>query len=136
MSDLFSFTLDCGREVSVCDLSIWGTYEGWLEGCPDPCKYRDFALKRAKQKYQFSPVHLIPPVMEECFPGHDSRPALPHNCLLAFMRCWKPVDPSMDLSHLAVLWFEPDIMHRPLKAVLHEALRAVPWVSVAKDGLI
>lgn len=136
MSALTSFALDCGRLVAVCEWSVGYSYAGWLEGYPEPGKFLDIALKRAREKYSYCPVHVIPPIMVEFFPGRDPRPALPHYCMLAYMMSWQPIDPAMDMSHMAVLWFEPNIMNRPLDTVLRDALHGVPWKSAASDGLI
>ncbi len=137
MSFLTSIDRECGRSIYVSECLIRNSTAGWLEGYPDPQAFLKVNTEYARDKFYYMPLRVLTPMMVEFFPGRDSRPVLPRYSLLVGLECLYtpyPEEGSDDyLEFLAVLWFEQDIMDRPLQTVLQDALHRIGWRMTPED---
>ena len=127
-----SFILDCGVRVDMRGFNVSTTYGGLLEGSPN----RDLnKLLVARARVEMQPLwgerttHLIQPAIIE-----DARyPCLPSYYLSVWLISDEEILGSSCGSELVVVWFRGKFDDLPLSAVIAEAVKDLPWKSLASD---
>lgn len=128
-----SIELATGQTVELASFYLERTYEGLLEGLP---RAGDNARKLAQTAWRMLPlwierrVHLIPPVTRQ----ESGHPILPELTYYARLICHTPIDPWPGASELVVAWFGPERPEVSLSALVTEAVRDLPWASLAMDA--
>ncbi|QEH35372.1 hypothetical protein OJF2_39240 [Aquisphaera giovannonii] len=130
---MLSFTLDCGRRVTLDAFDYARTYSGLLEGLPTPAinaRIIEHALSERDGTWGRRRTHLIPPAVDDSDPDH---PLLPPACLRAWLWCNDPIDPAFMGSSLVVVWFAEDCFGESIARVVLRDLRGLPWERIAED---
>jgi hypothetical protein len=127
-----SLVLDCGVKVDIHGFNVSTLYGGQLEGRPNS---ELNTLLVGQARFQMQPLwgkrttHLIQPAIIE-----DARyPLLPSYCLSAWLISGEENSGPFCGSQLVVVWFRDKFDDLPLSAVIAEAVKDLPWESLATD---
>jgi hypothetical protein len=126
-----TFSLDSGRRVWLTEFFFTATYDSLLSGRPDEDMNRSIveqAAVKARELFRETP-YVIEPDLRPDASGTKWLP--PIWCIADLMST--PVDPLRHMSALVVVWFGQPFFDRPLRAVIPEALAAVPWEQHCRD---
>lgn len=130
---MFHFTLDRGHDVSVKCLYCESTYNYLLIGSPiKPINDQIMknAANRVKQMWGYRKIHMVQPEIDETNPEY---PELPPVEITVWLDCHTPANPDFDGSELVVVWYRGEWRDQPLRDVLYDGLRSIPWSELAED---
>lgn len=141
---LARLVLASGRDIALSALHLRSTYDGLLEGYPNP-RINDRTLAAlpngAARVLPGAPVHVVEPARTRPPEAGGRAPfgpleLLPAVVCLGWFRS-HPVDAGLDPvlheSRLVIAWFQ-DEAGLPVTGPATEALRAVRWEDWAEDA--
>ena len=130
----WSFKLDCGRFVTVDAFYSQRTYSGLMLGRPNRQLNEEIisrCLTEMAPLWGRRKVHVVPPTIKEPLTDH---PALPHFRYTAWLECNEPLSKENHGSTLVVVWFRDEASEdEPLKKILYDGIRSLPWDELAED---
>ena len=124
--------LATGETVKLEALHLERTYLGLLEGWPNAEGNAEIlaeAISRMERLWGERRVHVIAPAVRQ----EEGHPLLPELTLFAWLTSPTPVNPEYMGSELVVVWFAPERPGVSLSALISEAVRDLPWASLAMD---
>jgi hypothetical protein len=124
--------LTSGETVSLDSLHFGHTYAGLLEGLPTPDMNAEIlanAPSRMVTLWGPRTTHVIPPTTRH----ERGRVIFPDLIFFAWLTSNTPINPEFMASELVVVWFAPEQPDVPLSTIVTEAVRDIPWASLAKD---
>lgn len=125
--------LDCGRSVALQALYYQRTYLSLLDGLPN-LRLNDRLLEGVRTELEpvwgKRRVHVIPPEIDTSDPLH---PTLPPVRFTAWLCDHLPVREPNAGSELVVVWFGEECGDQPLDRLVGDAVRALPWETLAQD---
>lgn len=127
--------LSSGYDVKLDAFYSEHTYAGLLEGLPDVAmnaEILDGALRQMTPLWGQRATHVIPPKAQH----EEGRPIFPTLTHFAWLTSGRPINKEYDGSELVVVWFAPEQLDHSLSAIISEAIRDIPWASLAKDFYI
>ena len=125
--------LTCGYSVDLAAFHTEFTYAGFgiLAGIPTPdmnAQVLGIAPRRMVPVWGERTTHIIPPLVGK-YEGHDVFPVIMNFALLKA----NPIKPGFDESELVVGWFEDNQQEEFLIKIVSQAIRDIPWASLAMD---
>ena len=142
MADVGQLDLPTGRQVQLCELRQFFTYEGLIEGLPTAERNKQ-RVERLVAEYRngiyADGVHLIRPTETPIeYPSGRPYPfgtpsALPSvTCIGRFTSLDPARDKRCDLSGLIVIWFQQELAF-PIDVAVRAKLLAIDWDALAVD---
>ena len=134
---MFAVQLDCGRVVDVNLIQMQRGRFGWEVYGPslvERANQHILQLARVAHEKTLGPrnFYLIPPVLTD----DPEFPHYPDVYIYVWLYCEEPVKGrDCDGSQLVVGWFENLDPGKPLREIVSQAVKSVPWEDFAGDFL-